>query len=81
MLFTVYVKDTLTGKRSKHITERKTELSAKQHALKRERKLRGLNSDYNFLIVESIHSTIKEDKTDDAYPGNHWYRNIDYRYK
>ena len=61
--------------------ERKTESSAKQHALKRERKLCGLNSDYNFLIVESIHSTIKEDKTNDTYPGNHWYRNIDHRYK
>ena len=81
LLFTVYVKDTLTGKRSKHIMERKSESLAKQHALKRERKLRGLNRDYNFLIVDSIYSTIMEDKTDDAYPESKWYRNIDNRYK
>lgn len=61
--------------------ERKNESLAKQHALKRERKLRGLNRDYNFLVVESVHSTIKEDKTVDVYPENHWYRNIDNRYK
>lgn len=59
--------------------ERKSESLAKQHALKRERKLRGLNRDYNFLIVDSIYSTIREDKTDDVYP--EWYRYIDNRYK
>ena len=81
LLFTGDVKDTGTGERSKHIMERKAESLAKQDARIRERNLRGLNRDYNFLMVDSIYSTIREDKTDDAYPESKWYRNIDNRYK
>ena len=66
-MFTVYIKDTLTGKRSKHVLNTKTVKSAKLNSLRRERKLRCLDDDYKFLEIESIHQTIIEDKQEVNY--------------